>query len=238
MENTEITYIYILIDPRDNIVRYVGKTSRPKRRLKEHIADSKRFNDRKSRWINSLKKVNMIPIFKIIKVCPIRDFILYETQYIKLYKSNKLTNSDETGQGFHNRHRSIIRKISKNRYKKVYQYELTGNLIKVFNSIKEASISLNINAGNISKCCNDKFKHTGGFIFKFTNHKIQSLLNANAIRKSVIEIDKDNNPIKMWNSLMDCSRETNIDNGNLSKVCNNKILHIHNRIFRFGSIIN
>lgn len=30
---------------------------------------------------------------------------------------------------------------------------------------------------------------------------------------------------------MECSRQTGIDNGNISRVCSGKLKHIHNRIF-------
>ena len=39
--------------------------------------------------------------------------------------------------------------------------------IKEFNSQKEASRELNINNTSISKCCLNKLKTAGGFIFKF-----------------------------------------------------------------------
>ena len=39
--NTEIAYIYALLDPRDNEVRYIGKTTQPKNRLSGHIRECK-----------------------------------------------------------------------------------------------------------------------------------------------------------------------------------------------------
>ena len=41
------------------------------------------------------------------------------------------------------------------------------NKIKEFKSQIEASKELNINKGNISQCCNGKYKTVGVFIFKF-----------------------------------------------------------------------
>lgn len=51
--------------------------------------------------------------------------------------------------------------------KKVVQYDLQMNKIKEFNSQMEASKELNIINTNISKCCLEKQKTCGGFIFRF-----------------------------------------------------------------------
>lgn len=54
-----------------------------------------------------------------------------------------------------------------NSTKKVAQYDLQLNKIKEFNSQKEASKELNICYSSISKCCLEKLKTAGGFIFRF-----------------------------------------------------------------------
>ncbi|MBQ6447119.1 MAG: hypothetical protein IJJ10_06605 [Bacillus sp. (in: Bacteria)] len=47
-----------------------------------------------------------------------------------------------------------------------YQYDLEDNLIKVWNSIKEAATTLNLKSGNIASCCSGKRKTAYGFIWK------------------------------------------------------------------------
>lgn len=51
--------------------------------------------------------------------------------------------------------------------KKVVQYDLQMNKIKYFNSQMDASRELKISYSGISKCCLNKQKTCGGFIFKF-----------------------------------------------------------------------
>jgi group I intron endonuclease len=51
--------------------------------------------------------------------------------------------------------------------KPIIQYDLKKNFIKEWNSITEASISLNIDHSAISKCCRNIYKTTNGFIFKY-----------------------------------------------------------------------
>ena len=53
--------------------------------------------------------------------------------------------------------------------KEIIQYDLQGNLIKRWESIKEAGQTLNIHRGNISWCCKEKNKTAGGYIWKYAN---------------------------------------------------------------------
>lgn len=52
-------WIYGLIDPRNNEVKYVGKTFRLERRFKDHL--NEKGNTLKTAWIKKLKKLNLIP---------------------------------------------------------------------------------------------------------------------------------------------------------------------------------
>jgi len=51
----------------------------------------------------------------------------------------------------------------KDRKKTVLQYDKNNRLIKKWNSLKEASLKLNISHGNISECASHKRKSAGGF---------------------------------------------------------------------------
>lgn len=50
--------------------------------------------------------------------------------------------------------------------KKVIQYTLDGELVKIWNSINEPKLE-GFNAGNISKCCRGEIKKHKGFIWKY-----------------------------------------------------------------------
>lgn len=231
---TDIAYIYALIDPRDSVVRYIGKTINPKTRRYQHICkQDKRFDNFRTRWINSLLKIKLKPIFKILEVCPLDIFESREIYYISMYKSEKLTNADDTGQGNKNRPIEIIEKSNFPR-KKVYQFDLNGNFIREWKSTREASRNLNISHANISRCCNGIFNHSRGFIFRYNRDcKIFPISYPNAAKKPVSEIDKDGIIISQWDCLMDCSRETGIDNGNLSRVCSGINKSVKGRYFIF-----
>lgn len=93
-------YIYALIDPDTNNIRYIGKTIYPQLRYSEHL-NKKCSNKHKDNWIALLKKNNKVPIFKIMEVINSDDWKEREKYYIKLYK-NTLVNLSEGGNGgFH-----------------------------------------------------------------------------------------------------------------------------------------
>jgi hypothetical protein len=230
---TDIAYIYALLDPRDNEVRYIGKTINPKRRLVEHLNDSKREYNYRAMWIKSLLKENIKPLIKFLKICPLSDFVKYETEYIQLYKNGKLTNSDETGQGSIGRRQEILDKQSEKMGRIVYQYDLDGNFIQEFRSVRFAADCLSLSHSNISRSCNGKSKHAGGFVFRYDKVIVEKVDNPNAVKKSVIELNELGNKIGKWNSIMACSRDTKIDSSNISRVCNGLRDSIKGRYFKF-----
>jgi len=90
-------------------------------------------------------------------------------------KNNKLDNLEWNTPSENSKHRS---NIQNNKYcKKVYQYDLNGNLLNTFLSIVNAAKSISksddelkrIRSG-IGNCCNGRLKTTRGYIFKFTEN--------------------------------------------------------------------
>lgn len=53
--------------------------------------------------------------------------------------------------------------------KKVCQTDLNNNIIKIWNSIREASRNTNINSSHISKCCKGLLRTSGGYIWRYSN---------------------------------------------------------------------
>jgi hypothetical protein len=97
--------IYFLKDPRTNEVRYVGKTTKDlnKRLFSGHLRD--KTITHKTNWINSLKKIGLIPSIELVKICKNENLCCFsERFYIKLLgRADKnegiLINSTDGGEG-------------------------------------------------------------------------------------------------------------------------------------------
>jgi hypothetical protein len=93
------TFIYALIDPRDNEIRYIGKTSFPKQRLQGHM--SMQRSKRMKNWIAELRDIGAIPVLSILETCRIDKWEEKEKHWIAHYRSvsNKLLNICSGGNG-------------------------------------------------------------------------------------------------------------------------------------------
>jgi group I intron endonuclease len=93
--------IYLLIDPINFEIRYVGLTQNFKRRYKQHCL-ALSCNDHLNNWINKLKRNNLSPDFLIIdKSDNYQDLCSLERFWIKHFKSIgcKLINKSLGGEG-------------------------------------------------------------------------------------------------------------------------------------------
>lgn len=75
-----------------------------------------------------------------------------------------------------NHNLKLMKTKTKKYGKKINQYDLEGNFIKTWNSIREAERKLNISNANICKCLkNRKYcKSAGGYIWKYKNEYMVS----------------------------------------------------------------
>lgn len=95
--------IYVLSDPRNEDIRYVGKTKQAiEKRLKQHLRD--RNNNRRTNWIKSLRKVGVSPTILLIENTDEQNWEIRERYWIKYYRSlgYDLTNLTDGGEGTSN----------------------------------------------------------------------------------------------------------------------------------------
>ena len=76
-------YIYALVDPRDDTIRYVGETADPEKRLMRHIMRSKTACMRE--WIGELRAVDKAPRMRIVEVLDYEYSIIAEQHWIHHY---------------------------------------------------------------------------------------------------------------------------------------------------------
>ncbi len=232
------TAIYKLIDPRNNEVKYIGKSVNPNIRFKTHLYEAKKdiIQTRKARWIRKLIGLGLIPIFEVIEY--VDDFEYWEEYYIRKYKLEgcDLVNWDDKGKGTCGRmDKEMIISIKKKLSKCVYQYKLDGEFVSEYPSTREAAKLCGLSHAGISRVCRGLNNHVGGFIFKYSDfiEEIKPIINPNAEKKKVVLINEFGDIIAEFESIADAARITGIDSGNISRVCNGIRKKTKNKIFKF-----
>lgn len=102
------TFIYALIDPRDEQIKYVGKSDNPEGRLAVHI---KRKVYKVGSWIKSLEKLSLIPRVEILDEVEYSEWPFWEKFWICLVKSwgFELKNISPGGDGGKLSNESVIK---------------------------------------------------------------------------------------------------------------------------------
>lgn len=97
----ETTYIYALLDPVTDLIRYVGKTNNPKQRLKNHCNSARYRNTHKFNWIKQLRKQKLKPNLIILDEVLLKDWKFWEQYWISQCKTwgFNLVNYHKGGQG-------------------------------------------------------------------------------------------------------------------------------------------
>lgn len=114
--------------------------------------------------------------------------------------------------------------------KKVCQYDLLGNLIKIWGCINDAKRELNLDSNGISNCCRGVQKKAGGFIWRYIDEEITNeylawcneLHTGGNQKKPIAQYSLDNKFICLFNSITDAGKKTGVDTGSISACCRGK----------------
>lgn len=92
-------YIYALIDPETDEIRYIGKTIRPQERFRAHLRDT--GNSHKANWIKQLRERQLKPIMYVLEETTIEVWEAREQHWIAYGHSQgwRLTNLVAGGRG-------------------------------------------------------------------------------------------------------------------------------------------
>lgn len=136
------TNIYVLIDPRDGKVRYVGKANNVTQRYKAHLNRARKHQIHKKNWVESLKREGLKPIIEVVDVVPIENWIYWETYWVSQFKAwgFDLINYTNGGDGCTFGNQTSFKKGQGG--KKVVGYN--SNCIKLyeFESMRQASVEI------------------------------------------------------------------------------------------------
>lgn len=183
------TYIYALIDPRTEQIRYIGKTVNPKGRYCSHISPSSRCRKTKD-WVQSLIKRGLKPIMEIIDEITDECWQDAEIGYIRLLKAcgANLKNISQGGDPGFSGHEETKKLLSASRNPlPVYQFDLQGNLLASYKCSREAEKATGFHKICINRACKadlsapKQTKLLGGFIFRrepFINEPLVSRRHA------------------------------------------------------------
>lgn len=209
--------IYKLIDPTDNLIKYVGKTSdNLNKRLISHLHSAynrNRMLNEKNIWLINLFELNKIPIIELIEEVDFDKSKEREFYWINYYnKINPLFNI------IYNKNKELNIFYKKLKNKKIYQYDLNGFFIKEWFSIKEAADFYKISSSNIVRSAK-KNESCNGFVWKYEFKENENIYKRKYFSKKIYQYDLNNNFIKEWNNARELI-EFGFNYKNISQVCN------------------
>lgn len=177
---------------------------------------------------------------EILEYCSLEEVDDRERFYIEKYKSmDKSFGYNREGGGNDSKIRSKETKdlISfLHGGESVVQYSLDGKLIKRWNYASEAANELEINPDQIYKCCREKAKSAGGFLWAFAKDEKAFLKKYNRSEsryKVVYQFDKEGKLIKKWNSVDEIESQLGINHSSISSCCNGKLKSAGGYIWSF-----
>jgi group I intron endonuclease len=131
------------------------------------------------------------------------------------------------GKKLSKKHRENIRKSL---YKKVYQIDKNGNIVKLWNSVIEASKGTNTISQNISACCKRKVKYANGYQWCYVDNFNDFQSKLPGVEGNPIKQVKDGKIIKKWPSIKSAMKELKLNRNQL------KYLLKKNKEFQYDKI--
>lgn len=249
--------IYLLVDPRTNIPKYIGKTNNITTRMYGHF--SEKTLTKKNNWLKSLKTKGLKPIVEIIDEVREEEWQFWEQHYISLYKSwgFNLLNGDQGGLGAGRLSKETKRKISLNspKQKAVLQYDLKGNFLKEWKTIKEASKNVNVSSTSISAACRGLQRKSADFLWQYKKNALdvkflsarksgwkrcqKEVLNTSKKRmKPILQLTKEGIFIKEWSCAREAESFYDISSGLIVRCCKRKHLkHAGGYAWKYKNIL-
>lgn len=133
--------------------------------------------------------------------------------------------------------------INKSSPKRISQYDRNMKLIKIWNSIYEASITEGFESGSISMVANYKRNTYKDYVWRFTDTYTQeqylkdlnTMMNLKTTKKKVVEkYDMNGNFVCEYPSITQTIKNEKIDGEVLRKCLNGNILHYHGYVYKLA----
>lgn len=183
--------IYCLKNPKTDVIRYIGITTQKylSTRLSQHWwCSNNNHQTYVARWI---RKLGIKPKIELIEICNKKNWEEREKYWIKYY--DNLCNIHEGGKGVViDRTLSSIKRSSEKHKIKIVQLDDNNNLIKVWNSLKEATLFFKGKShSSISNVLNNRYGAKKAFNYQWFYYN-DYIVNNYKLRKHDSKINYSN----------------------------------------------
>jgi len=220
---------------------YIGITSRIKRRIYEHIKYSEEESHKLACYLHRAIKKHGLEnfIFEIIEICSDNKTLSKREEFfIKKFKSCNDSfgyNLTQGGERSIPNDITILKKIASSHKVGVAKYSLEGLLIKIYDSVMQASRENNIPDTDIHRCHRNLWSRNGFLYRKFKSEPLKTISSFESNRGKNLKTDgfqgknsikcqlisKKDNKIKFnANSILELSKICGIHTGQLHKIFN------------------
>lgn len=227
----EIKYtIYKLIDPITNETRYIGLTFNDlKQRLKSHCSEKSKSH--KSNWIQKLKSDGYKPIIESIEenISTYEECCDKEIFYIEKFKldGHRLTNSASGGNKNKKMSEETRKKMSEAQIERYKNYKLIlSDETKKELSIKAKDRFRKEEERDRLRISNKRYEDS-----KTEEQKLKDILVQDC--KTVYQYDKNMNLITKYPSINNAAKINNLQNSNISKCCQKKVISVGGFVWRY-----
>lgn len=230
-------YVYKLIDPRSNQPFYVGAGSgrRPTKRLEDHILEAKDpakwTNPDKSQRIADILAEGLEPLFDYSECVDETHCANVEKDVIKHFgrmcDGGILTNRHPGGGGI----KGVRHGANKNGRlppKPVYQFDLSGKLLKCFPAVTQAADAMGVSHTAILNAISGRHntKTVAGYQWSYNDQQIQPVTKAKRTKRTVYEqYDMQDTLIAVYQSGQEMRQATGVEPSSVIKFLKGKIRH-------------
>ena len=246
-------YIYALIDPETNLLRYIGQSKNPNRRLKNHLCPSHlKITNHKNNWIKSLKSKGLKPQLLIIEKVQESEADEIEFHYISYFRfiGCKLTNLAAKGKTYRGPKTGLKAKgtpaTGKNKKGMTREFQfipvlridtLTGEVVR-YKSVVDTQNDGFIPTAVTSVCKGRNLTHKG-YAWKYESGKGKDTINSKKVfpRKKlrpVIGTNTKTGKQFIFSSAYEAQSVLKIDRRIIRNICDGKRKTIHGWTWRFA----
>jgi group I intron endonuclease len=203
---------------------------------------------------DELSSDDIIKANKSLRMSEVRQYNL-KGKLIKVYKNIKDASSQtkikesiirdtcngqhKTGYGFiwKFKNETLILSNHINDYPKIHQFNINGELIKIWDSVYEIHLP-NTNQINmrkqIIKCCKNLIPFYRNYLWSYDNKIEVKNKKPSKVLANIIQKDLNGTIIKIWNSLREINRETKYSQYKIKKCCLNELNNYNGYKWEWG----